>query len=126
MSSIQNPQKTLGDTASPPGGGAVTAKISQKAKQEAIRTFQRILQPNDTFEEIRESLKAVWFTVWVAHDDGGDPNIKGRLRNQEEFLAYVEHGSQEQRKLFDLLTSMAKNLVPWDGLFENGTSLSAF
>ena len=125
MSSIQNPQKTLGDTASPPGG-AVTAKISLEAKQKAIKTFQRTVQPNDTFEEIREILKLVWFAVYLAHGGGEDPNIKGRLRNRDEFVAYVEPGSQEERELIDLLTSMANNQVPWHGLFENGTSLSAF
>jgi len=125
MSSIQDPQKTLGDSASPPSG-TVTAKISQEAKQKAIRSVKRHVQPNDTFEKIREDLEFVWLAVYRAHENGGDPNIKDRLRNRDEFLAYVEPESQEERKLIDLLTSLANNRVPWHGLFENGTSLSAF
>jgi len=125
MSSSQNPQRTLGDPSSPPSG-TVTAKISQEAMQKACEDLERNVQPNDTFKKIRERLKFVWLAVYDAHNEGGDPDIKDRLRNRDEFEAYVEPGSDVERELVELLKKMATNQVPWSNLFENGTSLSAF
>jgi hypothetical protein len=42
-----------------------------------------------------------------------------------QFEEKVKSGSKEERELIDLLRSMAKQEVPWRGLFEHGTLLSS-
>jgi hypothetical protein len=55
----------------------------------------------------------------------GDSNQKRRLKNQSEFKAYVKFEGDVERELIKLLRSMAKQEVPWRGLFDNGTLFSS-
>ena len=68
-------------------------------------------------------------TAWVNADDvisgAGDSDLKKRFRNMSEFRSYVTPGSNEERKLINLLRNIAEGQVPWEDLFLNGNLLSS-
>jgi hypothetical protein len=110
-----------------PSASGTVASLSkfEMAIQQAHQLLRLIFSDQDDDDEIRQNLIHAWTAVWQAISQAGSPNLKGRLRNGDEFKAYVRRGSDEERELIKLLGSMAKQQVPWEYLFENGTLLSA-
>jgi hypothetical protein len=95
------------------------------AIQNACIFLGRIFLPEDNEDEIKKILGSAWYVVHNALSHAGDLNRRERLRNEDEFNAYVRPGSNGERKLLQLMGSMAKQQVPWRDLFENGTLLSS-
>ena len=78
--------------------------------------FERLIQPDDDDDRIKNSLNAVWFLVNGALKT--DPVLKMRLANQDEFQENVKNKGEEQ--FINLLKDMAEK-KNWRDLLENRT-----
>ena len=98
--------------------------ILSSISEESLR---RNFHPNDDDDEIKQNLNIARQIVdnFLSQAYDSKPKLKGRIRNQADFKAYVESDEKKQ-ELVNLLRSMAKKEVPWRNLFENGTLLSSF
>ncbi|KAF8311127.1 uncharacterized protein EI90DRAFT_3098004 [Cantharellus anzutake] len=117
MSSSQRPQQVPG------GSPELHPSNSATALEDASYYLGRSFQPDDNVDRVRRNLGRAWFTVHRAL--ATDPNLKGRLRNETEFDAYVKPGSNEELELVKLLFSMANNQVPWSDLFKHEAFLKS-
>jgi hypothetical protein len=97
----------------------------EKAIQHACKRIRRNFSTEDDDDDIKQNLDIAWAVVGSAIQLAGDSNLKKRVKNQFEFYSYVAPGSNEERELTNLLKSMAKEEVPWEDLFNNGTLLSS-
>jgi hypothetical protein len=79
--------------------------------------LERIIDPSEPDDVIRESLVAVW--AYVTNALSEDPVRKETLANQTEFQENVNKGGEEQ--FIHLLKDMAKRKT-WQGLPGNSTS----
>jgi len=106
-------------------GNVAAGSELEEAIQEACEFFEDVFKAEHDDNRIRRNLNGAWGTVRVALSRAGDSNLKGRLRDESEFRAYVKPGSDRVQELIKLVRSMAKGQVPWRDLFENGTLLSS-
>ncbi len=106
----------------PPSPTVVAGKIlDETIIEEACEMLGLSFSPKrDNDNHIREHLGVARAFVHGALSRAGDSKLKGRLRNEYNFNAYLKSDGKEQ-ELVDLLRSMAKQEVPWRNLFENGT-----
>ena len=129
MSLSKNPQQMQsepGPSMPPTAGGTVTAETKlDNAIQHACKMLDAIYKPQSDDEWIRHSLDHVWLTVFTFVQDVGDSNLEKRLRKLSEFKSHVTPGSDQERKLVNLVRSMVKQEAPWRDLLKNGTLLSS-
>lgn len=95
----------------------------EEAIEKACQVLDAIFKEDDN--RIKNNLILAWAKVYSTLWEGGDSNLKARLRNESEFRNYVTPGSNEERELINSLKSMARRGVPWKDLFENSTLLSS-
>jgi hypothetical protein len=106
---------------SPSSGGTTAAGLLV----ETCELLKGIFDATRSDEWIRKNLNLVRGSVLDYVKQAGVSKLQERLRNYAEFRSYVKPGSEEERKLVNLLKRMAKSEVPWAELFqvENGTLL---
>ena len=111
----------------PPSAGGTVASGAKldKAIQDACKILDAIFKAHLDDDWIRYSLIFVWSQVHYAIEQAGDSNLEKRRRKKDEFDSYVTPGSDQERKLINLVRSMAKHEVPWKDLLQNGTLLSS-
>ncbi|KAI9507727.1 hypothetical protein F5148DRAFT_1376382 [Russula earlei] len=107
----------LGDPPNPPNN--VTPKTLEEAADHAFHCLEVIIQPDDDVNQIREWLYIVWSSVYLALRKAGELEMMDRLRDEDEFKAYVKAGSNVERELIELLRRMANKQLPWSDLFKN-------
>ena len=112
-------------TSTPPSANDTVEAGSdlEQAIERACKGLKRCFYPEDEDDEIKRNMINAWNFVYVAISQAGSPELKERLRNRDEFSAYVRPGHEGEQELLELLRSMAKEQVPWKKLFVNGTLL---
>jgi hypothetical protein len=106
---------------------SILSSISEETMKEACESLQRNFHPDDDDNKIKWYLSITWQIIDDFHSQAYDSklNLKGHIRNQADFKAYVNSDKKKQ-ELVNLLRSMAKKKVPCRNLLENGTLLLSF
>jgi hypothetical protein len=136
MSSSKNSQETQAkpepsmprSSISPTSGGTITTRPELDEAIEYLRAIEDLkhyFKAADDDNRISSYLDMARVIVYVVVKKAGVPQLQKRLRNKSEFDSLVTHGSDEERKLVNLLKSMARGEVDWKELFVNGTLLSS-
>jgi hypothetical protein len=89
--------------------------------QNASQTLGRIFLANDNDNVIKGCLDQAWFIVNNVITNAGSPKQRVLIKNQGEFLDYVNSGKEQE--FTNLVRSMAEK-QEWADLFKHGTLLS--
>ncbi|KAF8330412.1 uncharacterized protein EI90DRAFT_1188204 [Cantharellus anzutake] len=121
MSTSWIPQQTPGGPSAPHQSEPTNTKSPlEEDIDSACRYLPRGFQPDDSIDEIWERLDHAWYAVHKAVNNlAGGAEMKDRLRNEDEFKAYIKPGSNAEQELINLLGSMGNNQVPWSDLFKS-------
>ncbi|KAF8494140.1 hypothetical protein F5888DRAFT_1848288 [Russula emetica] len=104
----------------PSASGTVAAESKLgKAITIARKSLKRNFPPEDNDDEFRDNLQHAWLSVHDVITSAGSLNQKDRLRDRDEFYAYIGPGTGGDQKLIRLLRSMVDGQVAWEDLFEN-------
>ncbi len=120
-----DPSTSHSSTLSSASGTVPKGSKLDKAIQDACEVIEPNFKAEYDDEVIIRRLSTVWINVHDVVQASGDLDLNDRFRNMSEFKSYVTPGSDEERKLINLLRRMTEKQVPWENLFLNGTSLSS-